>query len=116
MARAPAAPDLGGVLAIRRRCPVDSMFSIAVSTRPEVAGSSSAGAFQNDDHSDRAHVRFAHPGIQIYDAYVVDLYQRVCAGYLVGVEVQKQRQSAVDRLSTEFSERITLASKNPSCQ
>ena len=44
---------------------------------------------------DRADVRFARPNIQIYDAYVVDLYQWVCARYFVGVEVQKQRQSAV---------------------
>ena len=56
---------------------------------------SSAGAFQDGDHSDRADVRFARPNIQIYDAYVVDLYQWVCARYFVGVEAQKQRQSAV---------------------
>jgi hypothetical protein len=60
-----------------------------------VAGSSSAGALRNGDHSDRTDVRFARPNIQIYDAYVVDLHQWVCARYFVGVEVQKQRQSAV---------------------
>jgi hypothetical protein len=31
-------------------------------------------------------VRFARPNIQIYDAHVVDLYQWVCARYLVGVK------------------------------
>jgi len=31
-------------------------------------------------------IRFARPNIQIYDARVVDLYQRVCARYLVGVK------------------------------
>jgi hypothetical protein len=31
-------------------------------------------------------VRFARPNIQIYDARVVDLYQRVCARYFVGVK------------------------------
>jgi len=45
--------------------------------------------------SDRAHIRFARPNIQIYDAHGVDLYQWVCARYFVGVKVQRQRQSAV---------------------
>jgi maltoporin len=31
-------------------------------------------------------LRFARPNIQIYDARVVDLYQWVCALYLVGVK------------------------------
>ena len=31
-------------------------------------------------------IRFARPNIQIYDARVVDLYQWVCARYLVGVK------------------------------
>ncbi len=31
-------------------------------------------------------VRFARPNIQVYDAHVVDLYQGVCARYLVGVK------------------------------
>jgi hypothetical protein len=35
---------------------------------------------------DRAGVRFIRPNIQIYDAHVVDLYQWVCAQYLVGVK------------------------------
>jgi hypothetical protein len=35
---------------------------------------------------DRADVRFIRPNIQIYDAHVVDLYQWVCAQYLVGVK------------------------------
>lgn len=47
---------------------------------------SSAGALRNGDHSDRTDVRFARPIIQIYDPHVVDLYQWVCALYLVGVK------------------------------
>jgi hypothetical protein len=35
---------------------------------------------------DRTDVRFVRPNIQIYDAHVVDLYQWVCAQYLVGVK------------------------------
>jgi hypothetical protein len=35
---------------------------------------------------DRADVRFIRPNIQIYDAHGVDLYQWVCAQYLVGVK------------------------------
>jgi len=35
------------------------------------------------------------PNIQIYDAHIVDLYQRVFARYLVGVKVQIQQQSAI---------------------
>jgi hypothetical protein len=31
-------------------------------------------------------VRLARPNIQIYDAHVVDLYQWVCARYLVGAK------------------------------
>ena len=34
----------------------------------------------------RAYVRFARANIQIYDARAVDLYERVCAQYLVGVK------------------------------
>ena len=48
-------------------------------------------------------VRFARPNIQIYDAHVVDLYQWVCARYLVGVkgaETKAKRSQA--RLLTEF--------------
>jgi len=48
-------------------------------------------------------VRFARPNIQIYDARVVDLYQSVCAQYLVGAkgaETKAKRSQA--RLSTEF--------------
>jgi len=46
---------------------------------PTVAGSSSAGALGNGEHSLIAQVvRFARPNIQIYDAHVVDLYQWVC--------------------------------------
>jgi hypothetical protein len=62
------------------------MFSIAVPNEPSVAGSSSAGELRSADQSDRADVRFARPNIQIYDAHVVDLYQWVCAQYLVGVK------------------------------
>ena len=35
---------------------------------------------------DRTDVRFVRPNIQIYDAYVVDLYQWVSAQYLVGMK------------------------------
>ena len=50
-------------------------------------------------------VRFDRPSIQIYDAHVVDLYQWICARYLVGMRVQILKQSAtLDRIS----ERITL--------
>ena len=35
---------------------------------------------------DRADVRFIRPNVQIYDAHVADLYQWVCAQYLVGVK------------------------------
>jgi hypothetical protein len=48
-------------------------------------------------------VRFARANIQIYDAHVVDLYQWVCARYLVGVkgaETKAKRSQA--RLSSEF--------------
>ena len=48
-------------------------------------------------------VRFARPNIQIYDAHVVDLYEWVCARYLLGVKVQIQKQSAIWALhSTEL--------------
>ena len=48
-------------------------------------------------------VRFSRPNIQIYDAHVIDLYQWVCARYLVGVKVQIQKQSAIRVLhATEF--------------
>ena len=40
-----------------------------------------AAALRNGDHWDR----FARADIQIYDACVVDVYQWVCARYLVGV-------------------------------
>src|SRR6266478_8030804 len=40
-------------------------------------------------------IRFARPNIQIYDARVVDLYQWVCARYLVGVKRAETRQSAL---------------------
>jgi len=40
-------------------------------------------------------VRFARRNIQIYDARAVDLYQWVCARYLVCVKVQIQKQSAI---------------------
>jgi len=41
-------------------------------------------------------VRFARPNIQIYDAHVIDLYQWVCARYLVGVKVQLQKQARLE--------------------
>ena len=31
-------------------------------------------------------VQFARPNIQIYDAHVVDLYQWICARYLIGMK------------------------------
>jgi hypothetical protein len=61
----------------------------------EAGDGTAADALRNVDHSDRADVRFARPNIQIYDAHVVDLYQGVCARYLVGVKGQKQRRSVV---------------------
>jgi hypothetical protein len=65
---------------------------------------SRASALRNGGDFDRADVRFARRNIQIYDARVVDLYQRVCARYLVGVkgaETKAKRRYA--RLATEFS-------------
>ena len=80
-------PDLAVVLAIRRRATGRlNVFHSPFLHEPPVAGSSSAGALRNSDHSDRADVRFARPNIQIYDAHVADLYQWVCARYLVGVK------------------------------
>src|SRR2546427_9170338 len=67
----------------------------------------------NGDRSDRADVRFARPNIQIYDAHVVDLYQWVCARYLVGVKGAETKASAVKLGSRPISERITLAFQNP---
>src|SRR5258705_8354338 len=70
-------------------------------------------ALRNGDYSDRADVRFARPNIQIYDAHVVDLYQWVCARYLVGVKGAETKASAVKLGSRPISERITLAFQNP---
>lgn len=47
------------------------------------------------DHFDRADVRFVRPNIQIYDAHVVDLYQRVCARYLVDVKGAETKATRV---------------------
>ena len=48
-------------------------------------------------------VRFARPNIQIYDARIVDLYQWVCAQYLVGVKgAETKAKRSLARLSTEF--------------
>jgi hypothetical protein len=82
-----------------------------------VAGWSSAGAFLNGDHADRMDVRFAHPNIQIYDAHAVDLYQRVCARYLVGVTSgeAKAKRSYV-RLSTGFQNGSRSLSKSGPAQ
>jgi hypothetical protein len=44
-------------------------------------------------------VRFARRNIQIYDAQVVDLYQWVCAQYLVLHQATGERQIAVAPLS-----------------
>ena len=55
------------------------------------------------DHFDRADVRFVRPNIQIYDAHVVDLYQWVCARYLVGVKAAKTKANrSYAQLLTEF--------------
>jgi hypothetical protein len=86
---------------------------------PAVAGSSSADALRNGNHSNRADVRFARLNIQIYDAQVVDLYQWVAARYLVGVtdaETKKQSWSTIEQnnnfpyISMGYGER---ASVNP---
>ena len=45
-----------------------------------------AARSENGDHSDRADVRFVRRSIQIYDAHVVDLYQWICARYLIGMK------------------------------
>ncbi len=68
---------------------------------------------QSRRQSNCADVRFARPNIQIYDAHIVDLYQRVFARYLVGVKgadttAKRDLNSALDRIS----ERIMLTS-NP---
>ena len=52
----------------------------------------------------RADVRFARPSIQVYDAHVVDLYQR-CARYLVGVKCRTKAKRRYARLSNQISER-----------
>jgi hypothetical protein len=53
-------------------------------------------------------VPFARPNIQIYDAHVVDLYQWVCARYLVGVKgadtkAKRDLSSAHDRISKQIT-------------
>jgi hypothetical protein len=58
----------------------------------------------------RADVRFARSNIQIYDAHVVDLYQWVCAQYLVGVKGAETKGKAQLSLALDrISQRITLA-------
>jgi hypothetical protein len=60
--------------------------------------------------ADRADVRFARSNIQIYDAHVVDLYQWVCAQYLVGVKGAETKGKAQLSLALDrISQRITLA-------
>jgi len=54
-------------------------------------------------------IRFARPNIQIYDARVVDLYQWVCARYLVGVKRAETRQAHLSSALDRISERIRLA-------
>jgi hypothetical protein len=54
-------------------------------------------------------IRFARPNIQIYDARVVDLYQWVCARYLVGVKRAETRQAHLSSALDRISERTTLA-------
>jgi hypothetical protein len=87
-----------------------NVFQSYFYTNPRLQARVPVGALRNGDHSDRADVRFVRPNIQIHDAPVVDLYQWVCARYLVGVKGcrnkgKAQLSSALDRIS----ERITLA-------
>src|SRR5271169_4077182 len=58
-----------------------------------------AGALRNGNPSDRANVRFARPNIQIYDTHVVDLYQWVCARYLVGVKGAETKAAGGESVS-----------------
>ena len=46
---------------------------------------------ESNPYFDVRNVRFARANIQIYDACVVDLYQWVCARYLVGVKGAETR-------------------------
>jgi hypothetical protein len=63
-------------------------------------------------HSDRADVQFARANIQIYDARVVDLYQWVCARYLVGVKgaETKAKRSCASALASAGTERVPSTS------
>jgi hypothetical protein len=65
---------------------VDSTLSIAVSTPTRDCRLEFCRRALMVDHSASADVRFARTNIQIYDAYVVDLYQWVCARYFAGVK------------------------------
>ena len=61
-------------------------------------------------------VRFARPNIQIYDVDELDLYQWMCAQYLIGVRdaetrAERDLSSALDRIS----ERITLVPRAAVC-
>jgi hypothetical protein len=63
---------------------------------------------RNTHHSDREIFPFARPNVQIYDAHVVDLYQWVCARYLVGVKgadtkAKRDLNSALDRISEQIT-------------
>jgi hypothetical protein len=72
--------------------PESLSFALSISDLGSIAGAANILGMKQATLSrkltalDRADVRFIRPNIQIYDAHVVDLYQWVCAQYLVGVK------------------------------
>jgi hypothetical protein len=102
-------PDLGVVLAIRRRAIGElNVFHSCFYTNPRVAGSSSASALRMVTTLIAQIFPFARPNIQICDAHVVDLYQWVCARYFVGVKgadtkAKRDLSSALDRISEQIT-------------
>jgi len=82
------------------------MSEMGVKSGPQLTGN--ACALRNGDHSDHADVLFARPNIQIYDARIVDLYQWVCARYLVGVKCRNNGEAQLSSALDRISERITL--------
>jgi hypothetical protein len=40
--------------------------------------------------------RFARPNIEIYDAHVINLFQSICARYLVGVKSADTKENAME--------------------
>jgi hypothetical protein len=90
-------------LAISRWMTDGSTFSIAVSTDPRLPARVLPTRSEMVTTLIAQIVRFARPNIQIYDARVVDLYQWVCAQYLVGVKgAETKAKRSLARLSTEF--------------